>query len=66
MVDEEELNEIFENISNVFIERSIWGKNIRIWPYNSTNKKPLSFYNISNPHELYKIIMKYAEKNYIY
>lgn len=65
--DKEGLDETFENIKNVFIEQSIWG---RILGYGTitiqAQSKTLSFYNVSYPHELYKIIMKYAENNYSY
>lgn len=58
----EELSAPFNEIVNVFIERSIWGKLLN---YGAivvhTKKKTLTFKNIRDPKKLYGLLMSYAE-----
>ena len=56
-----------KEVMNVHIEESIWGK---IFGYGHitvrTKKQSLTFKNISNPRDVYKKLMSYAEKYFCY
>jgi len=58
----EELNSPLNEIVNVFIERSIWGKLLNYGAVTvQTKKKTLTFYNVESPEVYYDKIMSYAE-----
>lgn len=58
----EELNSPLDELVNVFIERSFWGKLLNYGAVTvQTKKKTLTFYNIESPKAFYDKIMSYAE-----
>lgn len=57
-----ELNAPLNEIVNVFVEQSVWGKLLRYGAITvQTKKKSLTFYNVAHPERLYQLLMSYAE-----
>lgn len=57
----EMLDSPLNEIKNVFVEQSIWGKLLKYGSVVvSTKSKSVTFKNIHDPYELYRLLMSYA------